>query len=113
MNQAKSTFLIAAAIAFTGLTAPLSQPAAATMLQEETSQIKKDRAFAEKVRALKERQHQEWKELLDNQAREMAATQDKPAAEKQALERQHDNDKLAMKERHREEMEELKADYKG
>lgn len=113
MNQAKTTLMIAA-IALAGISAPLAQQAEATMIkQEQAEQMKKDRAFAEKVRALKDRQHDEWQALIDGHVKAKAEHAELPDTEKKALMQKHDEEKLAMKERHRAEMDALKVEYKG
>lgn len=109
MKYGKITMMMAAALTLGGIAAPTMAPVAAT----EQDQQERDRTFAEKLKALKDRQHAEWKELMNAQFEEISALKSNPDANLDMVREKHNTAKDVMKKRHRTEMQSLKAQYKG
>ncbi|WP_262690677.1 hypothetical protein [Kordiimonas aestuarii] len=109
-----SKTLLVAAVAMGGSIVPVvavtAAPPQASVAQD---QLEKDREFARKLRALKDRQHREWNELMDQQRAEVAALTDKTPDEQREVLKDHTEEKQEMKKRHQEELEDLKAEYQG
>ncbi|WP_417451173.1 hypothetical protein [Kordiimonas sp.] len=109
-----SKTLLVTAIALGSSVAPaIAVSATQPQAGNAQDQLEKDREFARKLRELKDRQHREWNELMDEQRAEVAELKGKtPEEQRKALD-EHTNEKRDMKMRHQKELEELKAEYKG
>jgi len=114
MKHMMTKTVLATAIALSGVVAPaVSATATAPLAGIAQDQVAKDKEFAQKLRELKDRQHREWNQLLDQQRSEIAQMGDKSPEEQKQIMDSHADAKAEMKQRHQEELEALKAEYEG
>ncbi|WP_420429830.1 hypothetical protein [Kordiimonas sp.] len=114
MKHMMTKTVLAATIALSGFVAPaVSATASAPLAGIAQDQVAKDKEFAQKLRELKDRQHQEWNQLMDQQRSEIAQMGDKSPEEQKEVMDRHADAKQEMKQRHQEELEALKAEYQG